>query len=412
MNFPLFIARRYLFAKKSHNVINVISAISVAGIMLASFALICTLSVFNGFHDLVESLFKDFDPEIKVVAQGRKFFSTDEERIVKASSLDFVDVCSFTLQEQALISYKSKQQIAMIKGVEESYHDLVGIENLLKGNGIYMLEDEVCHYGILGIGLVSRMDCGIKPAYPLTLYVPRKEGRVSINNPVASFNHASIYSPGVIFQVEQEKYDDNYVIISLSLAQQLTDRDGEASALEIKTKEGTSLRKAIRELESLLGPGYEVQDRIHQQQDVFKVFKLEKFISYLFLTFILLIACFNIIGSLIMLMVEKQKDAVLLESMGAEQKTIERIFISNGVLISLIGAVSGLVLGVIAVLLQQKFGFISLGAQGNFIVDAYPVSIQVKDILLVLVTVLVVSFLSVRPIGPIARRFIRKLESD
>ena len=412
MNFPLFIARRYLFAKKSHNVRNVISAISVAGIMLASFALICTLSVFNGFHDLVESLFKDFDPEIKVVAQGRKFFSTDEERIVKASSLDFVDVCSFTLQEQALISYKSKQQIAMIKGVEESYHDLVGIENLLKGNGIYMLEDEVCHYGILGIGLVSRMDCGIKPAYPLTLYVPRKEGRVSINNPVASFNHASIYSPGVIFQVEQEKYDDNYVIISLSLAQQLTDRDGEASALEIKTKEGTSLRKAIRELESLLGPGYEVQDRIHQQQDVFKVFKLEKFISYLFLTFILLIACFNIIGSLIMLMVEKQKDAVLLESMGAEQKTIERIFISNGVLISLIGAVSGLVLGVIAVLLQQKFGFISLGAQGNFIVDAYPVSIQVKDILLVLVTVLVVSFLSVRPIGPIARRFIRKLESD
>ena len=412
MNFPLFIARRYLFAKKSHNVINVISAISVAGIMLASFALICTLSVFNGFHDLVESLFKDFDPEIKVVAQGRKFFSTDEERIVKASSLDFVDVCSFTLQEQALINYKSKQQIAMIKGVEESYHDLVGIENLLKGNGIYMLEDEVCHYGILGIGLVSRMDCGIKPAYPLTLYVPRKEGRVSINNPVASFNHASIYSPGVIFQVEQEKYDDNYVIISLSLAQQLTDRDGEASALEIKTKEGTSLRKAIRELESLLGPGYEVQDRIHQQQDVFKVFKLEKFISYLFLTFILLIACFNIIGSLIMLMVEKQKDAVLLESMGAEQKTIERIFISNGVLISLIGAVSGLVLGVIAVLLQQKFGFISLGAQGNFIVDAYPVSIQVKDILLVLVTVLVVSFLSVRPIGPIARRFIRKSESD
>jgi len=412
MNFPLFIARRYLFAKKSHNVINVISAISVAGIMLASFALICTLSVFNGFHDLVESLFMDFDPELKVVAQGRKFFSTDDERIAKACDLDFVDVCSFTLQEQALISYKSKQQIAMIKGVEDSYHDLVGIENLLKGNGIYMLEDEVCHYGILGIGLVSRMDCGIKPAYPLTLYVPRKEGRVSISNPVASFNHASIYSPGVIFQVEQEKYDDNYVIISLSLAQQLTDRDGEASALEIKTKEGTSLRKAIRELESLLGPDFEVQDRLHQQQDVFKVFKLEKFISYLFLTFILLIACFNIIGSLIMLMVEKQKDAVLLESMGAEQKTVERIFISNGVLISLIGAVSGLVLGVIAVLLQQKFGFISLGSQGNFIVDAYPVSIQVKDILLVLVTVLVVSFLSVRPIGPIARRFIRKSESD
>lgn len=412
MNFPFYIARRYLFAKKSHNVINVISAISVAGIMLASFALICTLSVFNGFHKLVESLFRDFDPELKVVSTDKKFFSMDDKQIQQACNLDFIDVFTFTLEEQALISYKSKQQITMIKGVEDSYHDLVDIENLLKGNGIYMLEDAVCHYGIMGIGLMSRLDCGMHPAYPLKLFVPQKEGRINMTNPAASFNQASIYSPGVVFCVEQEKYDDNYVLISLDLAQQLTGRDHEASALEIRLKEGTSTRKAIRELESLIGPGFKVQDRLHQQQDVFKVFKMEKFISYLFLTFILLIACFNIIGSLIMLMVEKQKDAELLGSMGAEQKTIERIFITNGVLNSLIGAVSGLVLGVIAVLLQQKYGFISLGTSGNFIVDAYPVSIKVQDIILVLVTVLVVSFLSVRPIGPIARRFIRKSESD
>ena len=412
MNFPFYIARRYLFAKKSHNVINVISAISVAGIMLASFALICTLSVFNGFHDLVESLFRDFDPEIKVVSANRKFFSIDDERISKARQLDFVDVYSFSLEEQALISYKSKQQITMIKGVDDNFHDLVNIENVLKGGGIYMLEDEVCHYAIMGVGLMNRMDCGMKPAYPLYLYVPKKEGRVSTVNPATSFNQASVYSPGVVFCVEQEKYDDNYVLVSLDLAQLLTDRQGEASALEIKTKEGTSLRKAIHELESLMGPEFELQDRLHQQKDVVKVFKMEKFISYLFLTFILLISCFNIIGSLIMLMVEKQKDAGLLESMGAEQKTVERIFIINGVLISLIGAVGGLVLGVIAVLLQQKYGFISLGTAGNFIVDAYPVSIKIQDIVLVLITVLVVSFLSVRPIGPIARRFIRKSESD
>ena len=410
MNFPFFIASRYLFAKKSHNVINVISAISVAGIMLASFALICTLSVFNGFHNLVESLFKDFDPEIKVVPTGRKFFNMDDERILKASSLDFIEMNTFTLEEQALISFKSKQEIVMIKCVEDSYHDLVNIENLLKGNGIFMLKDEVCNYGIMGIGLMNRLNCGINPPYPFQLYVPKKEGQISISNPATSFNHANIYSPGVIFRVEQEKYDDNYVIISLELAQQLTDRENEASALEIKTKEGTSIRKAIRNLKSVLGPDFDVQDRIRQQQDVFKVFKLEKFISYLFLTFILLIACFNIIGSLIMLIVEKQQDAGLLESMGASKKTIERIFITNGVLISLIGAVSGLILGVIAVLLQQKYGFISLGSQGSFIVDAYPVNIQIKDIILVLVTVLVVSFLSVRPIGPIARRFIRKSE--
>ena len=275
-----------------------------------------------------------------------------------------------------------------------------------------MLEDEVCHYAIMGIGLMGYMNCGMKPAYPLKLYVPKKEGNVSLIDPTTSFNQASIYSPGVVFCVEQEKYDDNYVLISLALAQQLTDRENEASALEIKTKEGTPMRKAIRELESLLGPDFKVLDRLHQQQDVFKVFKMEKFISYLFLTFILLIACFNIIGSLIMLMVEKQQDAGLLESMGAEPRTIERIFIINGVLISLIGAVSGLILGVTAVLLQQKYGFISLGSAGNFIVDAYPVSIKTQDIILVLVTVLVVSFLSVRPIGPIARKFIRKSESD
>jgi lipoprotein-releasing system permease protein len=412
VNFPFFIARRYLFAKKSHNVINVISAISVAGIMLASFALICTLSVFNGFHDLVESLFKDFDPEIKVVASGHKFFTMDDERISRIKELDFVEVSTFTLEEQALISYKSKQQIAMIKGVQDSYHDLVGIENLLKGNGIFMLQDDVCNYGILGIGLMGRMDCGVSPSYPLKLYVPKKDGRISITAPATSFNQASIYSPGVIFKVEQEKYDDNYVLISLALAQQLTDRANEASALEIKTVKGTSLRKAIREIQGILGPDFDVQDRIRQQEDVFKVFKLEKFISYLFLTFILLIACFNIIGSLIMLMVEKQQDAALLASMGASRHTIERIFITNGVLISLIGAVSGLVLGVIAALLQQKFGFISLGTSGNFIVDAYPVSIQIKDIIVVLVTVLVVSFLSVRPIGPIARRFIRDSKAD
>lgn len=412
MNFPFYIARRYLFAKKSHNVINVISAISACGIMLASFALICTLSVFNGFRELVESLFKDFDPEIKVIPAGKKFFSIDDERIQKAKTFDFIDVYSFTLEEQALLSYKSKQDIAMIKGVEDSFHDLTDIEKLLKGNGIFMLEDEVCNYGIPGIGVISKMDCGMSPAYPLKLSVPKKDGRISLTNPASSFNQANIYSAGVAFLVEQEKYDDNYVIISLALAQQLTDRQGEASALEIKTKDGISLKKAMRKLEEVLGPEFEVQDRIRQQQDVFKVFKLEKFISYLFLTFILLIACFNIIGSLIMLMVEKQQDAGLLKSMGAEQKTIERIFIANGVLISLIGAVSGLALGIIAILLQQRYGFISLGSTGSFIVDAYPVSIHIQDILLVLVTVLAVSFLSVRPIGPIARRFIRTSESN
>lgn len=410
MKFPYFIARRYLFAKKSHNVINVISAISVAGIMLASFALICTLSVFNGFHELVESLFKDIDPELKIVSSNKKFFDTNNEKINSVLEFPYIETTSFTLEEQALISYKSRQQIVMIKGVQDSYHDLVNIENLLKGNGIYMLEDQICHYGIMGIGLTGKLDCGISPSDRLKLYVPKKEGRVNVANPVTSFNQADIYSPGVVFRVEQEKYDDNYVLISLDLAHYLTGRQNEASALEIRLKEGTSVNKAKREISAALGSEFHVQNRVEQQQDVFKVVKLEKFISYLFLSFILLIACFNIIGSLIMLIVEKQQDAQLLKSMGASQRTIERIFITNGVLISLIGAVSGLAIGIIATLLQQKYGFIKLGTEGSFLVDAYPVKIYFQDIVVVLVTVLVVSFVSVRPIGPIARRFIKKSE--
>ena len=410
MKFPYFIARRYLFAKKSHNVINVISAISVAGIMLASFALICTLSVFNGFHELVESLFKDIDPELKIVSSNKKFFDTNNEKINSVLEFPYIETTSFTLEEQALISYKSRQQIVMIKGVQDSYHDLVNIENLLKGNGIYMLEDQICHYGIMGIGLTGKLDCGISPSDRLKLYVPKKEGRVNVANPATSFNQADIYSPGVVFRVEQEKYDDNYVLISLDLAHYLTGRQNEASALEIRLKEGTSVNKAKREISAALGNEFHVQNRVEQQQDVFKVVKLEKFISYLFLSFILLIACFNIIGSLIMLIVEKQQDAQLLKSMGASQRTIERIFITNGVLISLIGAVSGLAIGIIATLLQQKYGFIKLGTEGSFLVDAYPVKIYFQDIVVVLVTVLVVSFVSVRPIGPIARRFIKKSE--
>jgi len=391
-------------------VINVISAISVAGIMLASFALICTLSVFNGFHELVESLFKDIDPELKIVSSNKKFFDTNNEKINSVLEFPYIETTSFTLEEQALISYKSRQQIVMIKGVQDSYHDLVNIENLLKGNGIYMLEDQICHYGIMGIGLTGKLDCGISPSDRLKLYVPKKEGRVNVANPATSFNQADIYSPGVVFRVEQEKYDDNYVLISLDLAHYLTGRQNEASALEIRLKEGTSVNKAKREISAALGSEFHVQNRVEQQQDVFKVVKLEKFISYLFLSFILLIACFNIIGSLIMLIVEKQQDAQLLKSMGASQRTIERIFITNGVLISLIGAVSGLAIGIIATLLQQKYGFIKLGTEGSFLVDAYPVKIYFQDIVVVLVTVLVVSFVSVRPIGPIARRFIKKSE--
>lgn len=408
MNLSLFIARRYLFSKKSHNVINVISGISVAGIALASFALICALSVFNGFHDLVATLFTDFDPELKVVAANSKVFDSKSPEIENLCNSTDVETYSFSVEDQALVQYKSHQEIALIKGVEDSFHDLANVENTLIGSGIFMLRDEICEYGIMGIGLAGRLDCGVQPVSPITLYVPKRGARVNMINPSANFNSAKIFSPGVLFQVNQQKYDDNYVIVSLQLAKKLLGYTDEVSSVELKLNEGVSMRKAKRDLSSMLGSDYKILDRYEQQADVFKIVNLEKFITYIFLTFILFIAAFNIISSLIMLMVEKQQDSVLLSNLGAETNTISKIFLYEGLLISLFGALIGLSLGTIFALLQQKLGFIPMGTSGGFVVDAYPVSVRFRDILLVLLTVSLVSYLSVKPINKIASRFIKR----
>lgn len=406
MNFPFYIAKRYLFAKKSHNVINVISGISVAGIALASFALICTLSVFNGFNDLVATLFTKFDPELKIVSTQGKLFNTDNSKIQDLSNLPFVEEYSFSLEEQALIQYRNSQQIITIKGVEESFYATSGIEDILRGNGIFMLADEVCNYGIPGLGIISKLGSGIQPAEPFKLYVPKQGERVNMINAAANFNSCNVYSPGVAFQVNQAKYDENYLLVSLDVAENLTGYNNQATAIELKLSDNISVKKAKKRIAALLGTEFKVLDRYEQQEDIFKVVKLEKFISYLFLTFILLIACFNIISSLIMLMIEKQADTEILRSLGADKSTTTQIFIYDGILISMIGAVSGVVLGTIAALLQQQFGFIPLGTNGGFIVDAYPVNLKIEDIVLVLATVLVVSYISIKPIGKLAKRVI------
>ncbi len=406
MNFPFYIAKRYLFAKKSHNVINVISGISVAGIALASFALICTLSVFNGFNDLVATLFTKFDPELKIVSTQGKLFNTDNSKIQDLSDLPFVEEYSFSLEEQALIQYRNSQQIITIKGVEESFYATSGIEDILRGNGIFMLADEVCNYGIPGLGIISKLGSGIQPAEPFKLYVPKQGERVNMINAAANFNSCNIYSPGVAFQVNQTKYDENYLLVSLDVAENLTGYNNQATAIELKLSDNISVKKAKKRIAALLGTDFKVLDRYEQQEDIFKVVKLEKFISYLFLTFILLIACFNIISSLIMLMIEKQADTEILRSLGADKSTTTQIFVYDGILISMIGAVSGVVLGTIAALMQQHFGFIPLGTNGGFIVDAYPVNLKIEDIVLVLATVLVVSYISIKPIGKLAKRVI------
>ena len=407
MNLSLRIARRYLFSKKSHNAINIISAISVCGVALATLALVCTLSVFNGFHDLVESMFTNIDPELKIEStQGRTFEPTDSLLALIASTPG-VEVITPTLQNNAMAQYRQKQVMVTVKGVADNFRELTTIDDILYGEGTFMLQDEVVDYGILGIQIPYTLNSGIRFLDPLTLYAPKSGTRVNFANPMTNFNTGRLYSPGVVFCVNQEKYDASYIITSLDFARKLFGCPTAVSAIELKTAAGVRPERVKKALRHALGDAYTVSDRYEQQEDVFKIVKIEKFISYLFLCFILLVACFNIISSVSMLILDKQANIATLRSMGADDSLIRRVFLWEGNLISLCGAAFGMILGVILCLLQQHFGLLKLGSSGAFVVDAYPVSVHLTDVLLVFFTVLIVSSLAVwLPIHVLSNRYL------
>lgn len=405
MNTPFFIARRYLFSKKSRNVINVISGITMAGIALASMAMICTLSVFNGFHDLMDSIYTDFDPDLKIVPSSGKVFSPDSDEIVSALSSPCIGTVAYTMEDQALVRYKDNQQIVIVRGVSDSFRDMYRFDDIVRGSGTVILGDSVCDYGIPGIGVSNALGCGMQPVSPFTLYAPKRGGRVSMSNPASNFNSVSVFSPGVVFQVNQEPYDGSYIIVSLELSRRLFGYGNEVSSVDIRLADGYSVARAKKYLDSVLGDGYMVLDRYAQQSDVYKVVRLEKLISYLFLSFILLIACFNIVGSLVMLMVEKKQDTATLESLGLSMDDVVRVFVYDGLFIAVIGALTGLAAGVVLTLLQQRYGFVPMGTEGGFIVDSYPVRLKPADVFAVLATVATVSLFSVWPVRRIAFGF-------
>ena len=396
MNWTLFFARRYLFSRKSHHAINIISAISVVGVAVATAAMVCTLSVFNGFQDLVADLFTAFDPQLRVSrAKGREADSTDP-RLLELQQWPQVAVYTPVVEDQALVVRDGRQMVVTIKGVDDNYMQQAGLDELLYGDGSFALHADVLEYGVLGIQLANQLGLGTSFADPLQVYAPRKGERVNMANPLSSFNHDELQSPGVVFMVRQSKYDANYIITSIGFARRLFDRPGKVTAIELRLKGGTDIQEAKQQIRQMLGPDFLVQDRYEQQEDVFRIMLVEKFISYLFLTFILLVACFNIIGSLSMLMIDKKADVVTLRSMGADKGQISSIFMHEGRLISLVGAVAGILVGVLLCWLQQTFGFVSMGkTAGSFIVEAYPVSVHPTDILLVFATVVIVGWLTV-----------------
>lgn len=409
MNLALYIARRYLFSKKSHNAINVISAIAVCGVALATLALVCTLSVFNGFHDLISSFFTHFDPQLKVEAVRGKTFVQDSAMMASIQQIEGVEVVSMTLEDNAMAKYQEQQAMVTIKGVDDNFQALTGVEEILYGNPELKLYDEVADYGIPGIQLMYILGMGMQPFDPIEVYAPRTGTRVNMTNPMANFKRLPLYSPGTVLNINDARYASTYIVASLDYAQRLFDCPGEISAIELRLTPGASTGRVKRAVQQLVGDGFTVHDRYEQQEATFKVVKIEKFVSYLFLCFILMVACFNIISSVSMLILDKRDNVDTLRSMGATQNMAERIFIYEGNLIAFFGAITGLVLGVVLCLLQQEFGIIGLGGDGQFVVDAYPVRVKLLDILLVFVSVILVNAVSVwLPIKLLNKYFMKK----
>ena len=373
-------------------------------------ALVCTLSVFNGFQDMVAGFFTAFDPELKITIREGKVFEPQGAAFQEVRSLPEIGVWTETLEENAMVQYKDRQAMAIIKGVEDNFEELTSIDSLLYGAGEFILHDSIVDYGVLGVELISELGTGLQFVDPLQVYAPKRNVRVNMANPSASFNRDYLFSPGVVFVVNQQKYDARYILTSLSFARNLFNYDTEVSAVELKLKPGADVTAVQRKIARILGDEFVVLDRYEQQADVFRIMEIEKFISYLFLTFILAIACFNVIGSLSMLILDKREDVETLRNLGADDRLIARIFLFEGRLISLFGALSGIVLGLLLCYIQQRFGIISLGGgNGSFIVDAYPVSVHVTDVVLIFITVITVGFLSVwYPVHYLTRRLLKK----
>ena len=408
MNLSLYIAKRYLFSKKSHQVINIISGVAIAGIALATAAMVCTLSVFNGFQGVVAKQFSAFDADIKITAASGKVITTDAPEIGKVADMQDIAALSFCVEGKAMASYGGSLAMVTIKGVDNNFASLTEIDKVLIGPGEFVLNDGMNDYAVLGGGLTGILNCGILFTTPIEIYAPNRLENVNLTIPARNFKKSELHSTGLVFVLNQPEYDGEYIITSDSFARNLFRREAnEATSMELKIRSGANAAKTKKEIEAILGSGYTVQDRYEQQESVYKVMQVEKMISYIFLTFILMVACFNIIGSLAMLIIEKRENMKTLRSLGAENKTIANIFVFEGAIISAMGAVIGIIAGVALTLAQQHFGLISMGGAGEFIVESYPVKIIPGDVAATFITVIVVGFITVwLPVKALTRKYV------
>lgn len=408
MNFPFYIARRYLFSKKSTHAINVISGISVVGVAVATMALVVTLSVFNGFHDLVASFFTHFDPPLKVVPQTGKTVPADDPLLTKIRQMPGVQTAVECVEDQAMAMYGDKQAMVRIKGVDEKFSELTSIKDILLGDGDFTLRAANLQYGVMGVRLAQSLGLGARYQGFLRVYAPQKEGQIDLMNASDAFMVDSLLSPGVVFNVNQSKYDSEYIITSISFARNLFEQQGMLSSLELRLKVGSNVDAVKEKMQAVVGEKYVILNQYEQQADTFRIMNVEKLVAYFFLTFILMVACFNIIGSLSMLIIDKREDVKTLRNLGATDKQIVQVFLYEGRMISVIGAVVGILFGLGLCWLQQNYGLVALGeSSGSFVIDAYPVSVRYTDVLLVFFTVVAVGFLAVwYPVRYLSRRLL------
>ena len=389
MNLSLFIAKRYLISKKSHNAINIITFISIAGVCIGTMALIIILSAFNGISDLVFGLYNTFDPDIKITPTEGKTFLPDSVAFGKIKKLDGVAYYTEVLQENALLKFDDKQVIATIKGVSDDFVKMTRLDTVIR-EGQFLLQSDSVNYAVLGYGIARRLNLSMTDfMHPLEIYVP-KRGNKSYLNPEDAFTIRSVEVSG-IFSLNDD-FDFKYSIIPLSLARNLLDRKNELSAVEIGLKAGVDKEKIKNEIENILDhvSWYDIKTRYEQNEVLFKTINSEKWWTFLILAFILVIATFNVIGSLTMLIIEKKKDIQTLMFLGADKNLIRKIFMREGLMITITGAISGLLLGLLLCWIQMKFKLVPFSE--GFIVDSYPVKIIPMDLVLVFACVMLIGF--------------------
>ena len=395
----LKIALRYLFSRKSHSAINLITLVAACGIGIITAALICCLSVYNGFEELVGQLTSRFDPDLRIEAVHGKNFADSPLIRQQILSLPEVEVVNATLQETVLLNYNGHQTPAIMKGVDSTFAAVTQIDSILLGNDGFLLKDEVANYCIPGAGLASVLGIGRGFVRPLNVYCPRRVGKINLSNPEESFCEQFFYCSN-IFMVQQSDYDDQYFLCALPMARELLGDSLLTSAYEIKLRPDTNAKKVGQKLSDLLNAtssaSWRILSRHEQQADAYRIMQIEKWITFLLVIFILLIASFNAIGALSMLIIDKESQIRTLQTLGASRQLNRRIFTQLGWLITGSGALVGTLLGVALCLLQQHFGFISLGNgdTSRYVVSAYPVMLQWGDVVLTLIAVSMIGWLS------------------